>query len=357
MSCHTFQFENLKNENTTLTRRLEQLLSGEEEVKGERGVQGTESCRGEGEGKVRVMEERRREIIGSLREAGVGEEVLHARGVVGETCQKVVASHRRGEAEGGQKDREKQDNGVTTCSKPPETLQNNTAIAAADQAASCPRTPDVELLTKRFQEAQEEADRQAQAAQDLRSKLADQSKRTWEAEQRLVVLEAEHQHLKKAAESLADARRQIEVSAVDLTDSGRMSRLPASSALPSSCHTNGSCTGQMSAWSNALLLAFVPQRNARAQILPCVLQVLQSEGLVVEEELCRLRSQAELHRMQTTVIATLEGERAALERDRDTLRSSVDGMRTAQRKVKEHTCTENTDVCYTREGRSRDRLN
>lgn len=58
----------------------------------------------------------------------------------------------------------------------------------------------------------------------------------------------------------------------------------------------------------------------------------------------RLRSQAELHRMQTTVIATLEGERAALERDRDTLRGSVDAMRTAQRKVKEDTCTEKPDV-------------
>lgn len=53
----------------------------------------------------------------------------------------------------------------------------------------------------------------------------------------------------------------------------------------------------------------------------------------MEEELCRLRSQAELHRMQTTVIATLEGERAALERDRDMLRSTVDTLRTAQRKV------------------------
>lgn len=60
----------------------------------------------------------------------------------------------------------------------------------------------------------------------------------------------------------------------------------------------------------------------------------------MEEELCRLRSQAELHRMQTTVIATLEGERAALERDRDTLRSSMDVMRTAQRKVEERTCTQ-----------------
>lgn len=56
--------------------------------------------------------------------------------------------------------------------------------------------------------------------------------------------------------------------------------------------------------------------------------------------MCRLRSQADLHRMQTTVIATLEGERAALERDRDTLRSSVDALRTAQRKVKEYTRAE-----------------
>ncbi|XP_056899123.1 coiled-coil domain containing 88A isoform X1 [Takifugu flavidus] len=276
------EFENLKNENTTLKRRMEQLLSEmqhlggkraedrEEEVKAERGVQGAESCREEGEGKVRMMEERRREIIGSQREAGVGEEVLHTQSVAGETCEKAVVSHRRGEAEGGQKDREKQDNGVTPCSKPPETLQNDAAITAADQPAASPCRPDLDLLTIQFQEAQEEADRQAKAAQDLRSKLAEQSKRTWEAEQRLVVLEAEHQHMKKAAESLADARRKIEV--------------------------------------------------------------LQSEGLVMEEELCRLRSQAELHRLQTTVIATLEGERAALERDREMLRSSVDGMRTAQRK-------------------------
>lgn len=62
-------------------------------------------------------------------------------------------------------------------------------------------------------------------------------------------------------------------------------------------------------------------------------QALQSDGLAAEEELCRLRSQAELHRMQTTVIATLEGERAALERERDTLRTTVDSMRSAQRKV------------------------
>lgn len=223
--CHKFQFENLKNENTTLKQRLEHLVDkmqhlgsksgeGREVEKVERGVQGAESCRGEGEGKVRLTEERRGEIIATHREAGVGEEVLHAQGVAGETPEKAVDSHRRGEAEGGQKDREKQetkDSGVTTCAKAAETVQDNAAIPAAGQAVTSLCRPDVELLTTRLQEAQDEADRQAQAAQDLRSKLAEQSKRTWEAEQRLVVLEAEHQHLKKAAESLADARRQIEV--------------------------------------------------------------------------------------------------------------------------------------------------
>ncbi|XP_041799953.1 coiled-coil domain containing 88A isoform X2 [Chelmon rostratus] len=297
------EFQNLKNENDTLKQRLEQLVTKlhhledkrkekrvnmpvrEEEVeeKVDRGLQGSESCRGEGEGRVRVMEarERRGEIIGTHREAGVGEEVLHIQGGKGEPCDEEE-SKRRGEAEGGQKDREKQEKEreikkdqttVTTTSeipKHPNSVEDNTATTAADQAVCSLSGPDVELLTNRLQEAQEEADRQAMVAQDLRSKLGEQSKKTWEAEQRLVVLEAELQHLKKAAESLGDARRQIEA--------------------------------------------------------------LQAEGLAMEEELCRLRSQAELHRMQTTVIATLEGERAALERDRDTLRSTVDAMRTAQRK-------------------------
>ncbi|XP_027138958.1 coiled-coil domain containing 88A [Larimichthys crocea] len=293
------EFQNMKNENDTLKQRLEQLVTklqhledkrkeekvekpNREEEKVERGVQGSESCRGEGEGRVRMIEERERrgEIVGTHREAGVGEEILHVQGGKGEPYDEEVESKRRGEAEGGQKDREKQETGpkeeqnaVTTNSeiqKLPNIIEDNTETTATDQAVHCLPGPDVELLTNRLQEAQEEADKQAVVAQDLRTKLGEQSKKTWEAEQRLVVLEAELQHLKKAAESLVEARRQIEA--------------------------------------------------------------LQSEGLAMEEELCRLRSQAELHRMQTTVIATLEGERAALERERDTLRSTMDTMRTAQRK-------------------------
>lgn len=75
----------------------------------------------------------------------------------------------------------------------------------------------------------------------------------------------------------------------------------------------------------------------------------------MEEELCRLRSQAELHRMQTTVIATLEGERAALERDRDTLRSTMDAMRTAQRKVEQYTHTHTRCSCDTKHVHDHDR--
>uniref|UniRef100_A0A665XFP6 Girdin-like n=1 Tax=Echeneis naucrates TaxID=173247 RepID=A0A665XFP6_ECHNA len=151
-----------------------------------------------------------------------------------------------------------------------KSTQDNTETSASEKAVFSLPAPDVELLRAQIQEAQLEADRQATVAQELHCKLGEQSRKTWEAEQRLVVLEAELQHLRKASESLGEARRQIEV--------------------------------------------------------------LQSEGLAMEEELCRLRSQAELHRMQTTVIATLEGERAALERDRDMLRSTVDTLRTAQRK-------------------------
>lgn len=230
----------MKNENDTLKQRLEQLVTklqhledkrkeekvekpNREEEKVERGVQGSESCRGEGEGRVRMMEERERrgEIVGTHREAGVGEEILHVQGGKGEPYDEEVESKRRGEAEGGQKDREKQETGpkeeqnaVTTNSeiqKLPNIIEDNTETTATDQAVHCLPGPDVELLTNRLQEAQEEADKQAVIAQDLRTKLGEQSKKTWEAEQRLVVLEAELQHLKKAAESLVEARRQIEV--------------------------------------------------------------------------------------------------------------------------------------------------
>lgn len=242
-SIFHFQFQNLKNENATLKQSLEELVTKlqhledkkkeevkmpdrEEEDKVERGVQGSESCRGEGEGRVRVLglRERRGEIIGTQREAGVGEEVVHVEGGKEEPCDEEAESKGRGEAEGGQKDKEKKEKerhikkaqtAVTTTSSEiqnhSQSVEDNTETTAVVQAV-CPLSgPDVELLAKHLQDAQEEADRQAMVAQDLRSKLGEQSRKTWEAEQRLVVLEAELQRLKRAAESLGDARRQIEV--------------------------------------------------------------------------------------------------------------------------------------------------
>ncbi|XP_030595457.1 coiled-coil domain containing 88A [Archocentrus centrarchus] len=296
------EFQNLKNENATLKQRLEQLVTKlehledkrkeegvkmpdrkkmEEEEKVVRGVQGSESCRGEGEGRVRMMEAKvkREEVIGTHREAGVGEEVLYVQRGKDEGDE-VLQTNRRGEAEGGQKEREKQEKEsepkkekteLSTSSEIQKHPVEDKVETIATHLAVCSLSaPHVEILTNRLQEAQEEAERQMKMAQDAQSKLGEQTRKTWEVEQRLVLLEAELQCLKKAAASLVEARSQIEV--------------------------------------------------------------LQSEGLVMEEELCRLRSQAELHRMQTTVIATLEGERAALERERDMLRSTVDALRTAQRK-------------------------
>uniref|UniRef100_A0A3Q4M4J5 Coiled-coil domain containing 88B n=1 Tax=Neolamprologus brichardi TaxID=32507 RepID=A0A3Q4M4J5_NEOBR len=289
------QAQQEKNENATLKQRLEKLVTKlqqledkrkEEGMKmpdrveeeGERkkvvrGIQGSESCRGEGEGRVKMMEEKekRGEVIGTHREAGVGEEILHVQMGKDEPCNEVIQTNRRGEAEGGQKEREKQEKESEPKKEKIElpisseiqkqSVEDKVETIATHLAVCSLTSPDMELLMKRLQEAQEEAERQTSVAQDLRSKLGEQSKKTWEAEQRLVLVEAELQRLKKAGESLVEARRQIE-----------------------------------------------------------------------EEELCRLRSQAELHRLQTTIIATLEGERATLERERDTLRSSLDALRSAQRK-------------------------
>ncbi|XP_054648498.1 coiled-coil domain containing 88A isoform X2 [Dunckerocampus dactyliophorus] len=274
------EFHNLKNENATLKRQLEELMANlqhvenkrpdtavkksEQEENGDRGVQGSESCRGEGEGMVRLMEarERRQEIIVTLREAGVGEEVLYVRGEADEEAKG------RGEAEGDQINMQK-DEAPLDIQKLLQNRETHEEPTTVEQAVCGPSGADATVKIH-LHETQKEADRQAVVAQDLRSKLGEQSRKTWEAEQRLVLLEAELQHLRKAAENLGEARRQMEV--------------------------------------------------------------LQSEARAMEEELCRLRSQAELHSMQTTVIASLEGERAALERDRDTLRSTVDALRNAQYK-------------------------
>ncbi|CAB1337543.1 unnamed protein product, partial [Coregonus sp. 'balchen'] len=302
------RFHNIKNENATLKKSLELLFTkhqsieevqekGEREERGERGVQGS-SSRGEGEGTARrgLDSERGANIIRTQREAGVGAELLHPEEREVEVEIQALKPNKRVEAERekeigreikhvtnekegdlGKADidrKEIQDPSPTTeedkLPKTKEREEKENSVELSEKDVCVLPGPDMERLASELQQALEEADRQASVAQDLRTKLGEQSRKAWEAEQKLVLLEAEVQRLRKATESLAEAKRQIEV--------------------------------------------------------------LQAEGLQMEEELCRLRSQAELQRMQASVIATLEGERATLERERETLRSSVDTLRTAQRK-------------------------
>lgn len=169
------------------------------------------------------MEDREKtgDIIGSQREAGVGEEGLHAQEGRCDPCEIEIQAKRRGEAEGGQKERHKWDKDgepkeeqavMTESSEiPKHPMEDHSEVKDTNPAVFALSGPDVKLLTKQLQEAQEEVDRQVELAQNLRSKLAEQSRKTWEAEQKLVLSESELQRLKKAAESLLEARRQIEV--------------------------------------------------------------------------------------------------------------------------------------------------
>ncbi|XP_010896641.2 girdin isoform X1 [Esox lucius] len=310
------EFQNLKNENAMLKKHLELLMTkqlieegvekrekAEKGEKRERGVQGSEDSRGQGEGTARrgLQSETRTNINRSQREAGVGAELLHLiqeREVEAED--ELPKPQRRVEAE-GEKEKEtarerirnkdgleKVDVVAKETQEPRETQEptarkeitlertkrereeKDNSVELGEKDVHGVPLPEVEQLTLELKQTLEEADRQASIAQDLHSKLGEQSRKAWEAEQRLVLLEAEGQRLRKSTESLVEAKRQIEV--------------------------------------------------------------LQQEGLQMEEELCRLRSQVELQRMQASVIATLEGERATLERERETLRSTVESLRSAQRK-------------------------
>ncbi len=79
-----------------------------------------------------------------------------------------------------------------------------------------------------------------------------------------------------------------------------------------------------------------------------ICQVLQGESMQQDEELMHLRSQVEFQKMQAAVIAQIEGESAALERERETLRGTVDSLRAAVRKVRRVICS--AFCCTTRYG-------
>ncbi|XP_057204958.1 coiled-coil domain containing 88A [Triplophysa rosa] len=273
------ELKHLKNENTGLKLSLEELRTKqkqediEEDGKLSEGNEERKLIipRGECEGKDTRKErqdrkeEREREIIKTLREDGEGGEGGDV--ILSERKKKVrdeMKSRERGEAE-GEKEIQKKD--ITEeISQHSADTQTITQMETGEEKFS----QDTLDLHNQLQQALEEVDRQASLAQDLRSRLAEQSKKVLEAEHKMVFLEAENQRLKKAAETLTGARKQIEV--------------------------------------------------------------LQGESMQQEEELMRLRSQVEFQKMEAAVIAQLEGDRAALERERETLKATIDSLRAAVRK-------------------------
>ncbi|XP_067313377.1 coiled-coil domain containing 88A isoform X2 [Pseudorasbora parva] len=262
----------LKNENSSLKINLEELRTKqkrkdlEEERTASEGKEGKKPIisRGECEGNDtrREKHDGKEGVIKAQREDGEGGEGGDV--ILSERKKKVIDemnSKERGEAEGEKEIERKKD--ITE-----ETSQLYSTEAQKTEEDKL--SQDTLALHNQLQQALEEADKQTTLAQDLRSKLAEQMKKALEAEHKLVFLDAENQRFKKAAESLMEARKQIEV--------------------------------------------------------------LQGESMQQEEELMRLRSQVEFQKMEAAVISQLEGERAALERERETLRGTIDSLRAAVRK-------------------------
>ncbi|XP_077465760.1 coiled-coil domain containing 88A isoform X2 [Stigmatopora argus] len=270
------EFHNLKNENATLKHRLEELTAKLRHAQDKRDHAGVEpSPREDGE-------KEEGDVRGSQSSRGQGEGMVRFAEEM-ERGQEVVVTQR----EAGVGEEVLHVQGGKVQAQREEIQAKRREEAEGDhrdaQELNTPEPGLFDLQTEGSQDTalagclREEADRQTQEVRDLRTRLGEQDRKTREAEGRLALLEMELRRLRNAAENLGEARRQI--------------------------------------------------------------QVLQSEAGTAEEELCRLRSQAELHSMQTTVIASLEGERAALERDRDALRSTVDALRTAHRKSEQSAST------------------
>ncbi|TRY54743.1 hypothetical protein DNTS_031266 [Danionella cerebrum] len=252
------ELEYLKKENNTLKLNLEEFSTkqkrenlpdaseanpGKKPIMPRGECEGNDTRRGKHDGvTIKVQREDG--------EGGEGGDMIH----IERQKKDKMNSKERGEAE-GEKEAER---------------NNKNDTVERSQVKSGEEDKSTLALHSQLQKALEEADRQSTVALDLRSKLAEQAKKVLEAEHKLVFLEAENQQLKKAAESLVETRKQLEM--------------------------------------------------------------LQGESMQKEEELIRLHSQEEFHKMQAAMIAQLEGERAASERERETLRGSVDSLRAAVRK-------------------------
>lgn len=202
--------ECLKNENSSLKISLEELKTKhkrkdlEEERTASEGKEGKKPIipRGECEGNDtrREKHDGKEGVIKAQREDGEGGDVI-----LSERKKKAIDemnTKERGEAEGEKEIERKKDFTEET---------SQTYSTEAQKTEEDKFSQDTLALHNQLQQALEEADRQTTLAQDLRSKLAEQSKKVLEAEHKLVFLEAENQRLKKAAESLKEARKQIEV--------------------------------------------------------------------------------------------------------------------------------------------------
>lgn len=190
---------------------LEELRTKQKDLEEERaaseGKDGEKTIirRGECEGNYtrREKHDEKEGVIKAQREDGEGGEGGNV--ILSEREKKVIDemnSKERGEAEGEKEIERKKD--ITE-----ETSQ--TFSTEAQKTEEDKFSQDTLALHNQLQQALEEADRQTTLAQDLRSKLAEQTKKVLEADHKLVFLEAENQRLKKAAESLIGARKQIEV--------------------------------------------------------------------------------------------------------------------------------------------------
>lgn len=275
------ELQNLKNENTSLKRSLEELekiRTQEKQRERSSGVVESEIPRGECEGKDEEADkrEKKKEKTRTQREDGEGEEVFLKERK--EKTKNDIETKERGEAE-GEKWTGTEKNKIESMT-PKEVSKSAEQISVPkEKQEEEVRKMEVEVdklhreiyaLSTQLQQAVEEADQQVNSVQELHSKLGEQTKKTRETEQKLALLEVESQRLRKAAESLTEARKQIEI--------------------------------------------------------------LQCESMHQEEELMRLRSQAELQKMEAAVIPQLEGERAALERERETLKATIDSLRASVRR-------------------------
>lgn len=163
-------------------------------------------------------EKRKREMMRVQREDGEGEEVLLREKK--EETKNDTETKERGEAEGEKwsgtgidktenmapKEESKSNDQIPTQKGKQEVVVREMEIEV-DKLHK-----EIHALSTQLQQAVEEADQQANLVQELQSKLGEQTKKTWETEQKLALLEVESQRLRKAAESLTEARKQIEVS-------------------------------------------------------------------------------------------------------------------------------------------------